>query len=204
MIERRILDLVDVQDGVERTTVPNDGWDSLRHRWGGITLRASVGSFDTILHIYEIKDPALDHLATIVRGADTSRHDLSLQCGGLFAISLGLSANFSDDHEMLKHGMVIYEAALTRVPQSASRNAHWPLGSWGVKVSLKTKFSWGRARISCVLVTVACVTCTIMSASAQDAAMSIDIARTRFGSSASRIRLATIRRWQPRAVDGGP
>jgi rhodanese-related sulfurtransferase len=61
-------------------------------------------SFDTILRIYDIKDPALDHLAAIVRGADTSRHDLSPQCGGLFAISLGLSANFPDDHEMLKHG----------------------------------------------------------------------------------------------------
>ena len=34
-------------------------------------------SFDTILRIYDIKDPALGHLATIVRGADTSRHDLS-------------------------------------------------------------------------------------------------------------------------------
>jgi hypothetical protein len=62
-------------------------------------------SFDTILRVYDIKDPALDHLATIVRGADTSRHDLSPQCGGLFAISLGLSANFPDDHEMLKHGV---------------------------------------------------------------------------------------------------
>jgi rhodanese-related sulfurtransferase len=70
-------------------------------------------SFDTLLRIYEIADPALDHLATIVRGADTSRHDLSPQCGGLFAISLGLSANFSDDHEMLGHGMVIYDALYT-------------------------------------------------------------------------------------------
>src|SRR5262245_57233481 len=70
-------------------------------------------SFDTILRIYEIKDPALDHLATIVRGADTSRHDLSPQCGGLFALSLGLSANFHDDHEMLKHGMVMYDALYT-------------------------------------------------------------------------------------------
>jgi hypothetical protein len=58
----------------------------------------------------DLKDPALDHLATIVRGPDTSRQDLSPQCGGLFAISLGLSANFPDDHEMLKHGMVVYDA----------------------------------------------------------------------------------------------
>jgi hypothetical protein len=51
-------------------------------------------SFDAILRIYDIRDPELDMLADIVRGADTSRHDLTPQCGGLFAISLGLSANF--------------------------------------------------------------------------------------------------------------
>src|SRR5262249_5467043 len=62
-------------------------------------------SFDTFLRIYGIADPALDHLAAIVRGADTSRHDLTPQCGGLFAVSLGLSANFPNDHEMLEHGM---------------------------------------------------------------------------------------------------
>ena len=33
--------------------------------------------------------PPLDRLATIVRGADTSRHDLAPQCGGLVAISRG-------------------------------------------------------------------------------------------------------------------
>jgi len=36
--------------------------------------------------------------------------DLAPQCAGLHAISLGLSANFSDDHEMLRHGLVIYDA----------------------------------------------------------------------------------------------
>ncbi len=50
-----------------------------------------------------------------------------------------------------------------------------------MKVSLKRKFMWGRARISCVLLTVACVTCTIMSASAQDAATSIDIGTNEIG-----------------------
>jgi hypothetical protein len=59
---------------------------------------------------YDIHDPALDHLATIVRGADTSRPDLAPQCEGLLAISYGLSANFRDDHDMLKHGLVIYDA----------------------------------------------------------------------------------------------
>jgi rhodanese-related sulfurtransferase len=83
-------------------------------------------SFDTILKIYGIKDPALDHVATIVRGADTSRHDLAPQCAGLFAISLGLSANFHDDHEMLAHGMVIYDALYTWC-RSLQRETHnWP------------------------------------------------------------------------------
>ena len=67
-------------------------------------------SFDAIVRAYDIHDPALDHLATIVRGADTSRPDLTPQCEGLLAISYGLSANFRDDHEMLKHGLVIYDA----------------------------------------------------------------------------------------------
>ena len=67
-------------------------------------------SFDAVVRAYDIHDPALDHLATIVRGADTSRPDLALQCEGLLAISYGLSANFRDDNEMLKHGLVIYDA----------------------------------------------------------------------------------------------
>jgi hypothetical protein len=83
-------------------------------------------SFDTILRIYDIHDPALDHLAIIVRGADTSRHDLSPQCGGLFAISLGLSANFSDDHAMLAHGMVMYDALYTWCRTLQAETHNWP------------------------------------------------------------------------------
>jgi rhodanese-related sulfurtransferase len=88
-------------------------------------------SFDTILRIYDIKDPALDHLATIVRGADTSRHDLSPKCGGLFAISLGLSANFPDDHEMLKHGMVMYDALYTWCRKLQAETHNWPARAAG-------------------------------------------------------------------------
>jgi rhodanese-related sulfurtransferase len=83
-------------------------------------------SFDTILRIYDIKAPALDHLATIVRGADTSRHDLAPPCSGLFAISLGLSANFPDDHEMLKHGMVMYDALYTWCRSLQAETHNWP------------------------------------------------------------------------------
>jgi len=67
-------------------------------------------SFDAFLKAYRLTDPALDQLAVIVRGADTARLDLAPQAAGLAAISLGLSRNFADDHEMLEHGMVMYDA----------------------------------------------------------------------------------------------
>jgi rhodanese-related sulfurtransferase len=70
-------------------------------------------SFDAFLKHYRLTDPALQELATIVRGADTARLDLASQAAGLAAISLGLSRNFTDDHEMLKHGMVMYDALYT-------------------------------------------------------------------------------------------
>ena len=67
-------------------------------------------SFDTMLDKYALTTAPLRDLAVIVRGADTDRLDLAPQCAGLLAISLGLSRNFGDDHEMLRHGMVMYDA----------------------------------------------------------------------------------------------
>jgi hypothetical protein len=67
-------------------------------------------SFDAFLAKYHLDDPALQKLAGIVRGADTSRLDLTPQSAGLYAISLGLSHLFADDHEMLRHGLVMYDA----------------------------------------------------------------------------------------------
>ncbi len=67
-------------------------------------------SFDALLAKYHLDDPALAELATIVRGADTARLELAPQAAGLLAISLGLSHNFRDDHEQLRHGFVIYDA----------------------------------------------------------------------------------------------
>jgi len=68
-------------------------------------------SFDTFLKTYRLTDdPALVKLAVIVRGADTARPELAPQAAGLLAVSLGLSRNFKDDHEMLRHGMVMYDA----------------------------------------------------------------------------------------------
>lgn len=86
-------------------------------------------SFDAFLKKYELTDPALQHLAEIVRGADTSRLDLAPQSAGLFAISLGLSANFTNDHEMLKHGMVMYDALYAWCQRCQSETHNWPPAS---------------------------------------------------------------------------
>jgi hypothetical protein len=67
-------------------------------------------SFDAFVERHRLTDPALLRLAEIVRGADTGRPDLTAQSSGLLAISQGLSAVFADDHEMLRHGRVVYDA----------------------------------------------------------------------------------------------
>lgn len=82
-------------------------------------------SFDTMLKRYGLTDSSLRDIALIVRGADTDRLDLAPQCAGLLAISLGLSQNFKDDHEMLKHGLVIYDALY-----AWCRNARGETHSW--------------------------------------------------------------------------
>jgi len=91
-----------------------------------LTHVGELCSFDAFLDKYQLTDPALQQLAVIVRGADTSRLGLTPQSAGLYALSLGLSQNFSDDHEMLRHGMVMYDA-LYAWCQHCQKEAHnWP------------------------------------------------------------------------------
>lgn len=87
-------------------------------------------SFDAFLATFRLRDPALDELALIVRGADTGRPDLAPQSAGLLAISLGLSRNFADDHAMLEQGMVVYDA-LFRWCREGKDEAHtWNPGAY--------------------------------------------------------------------------
>ena len=83
-------------------------------------------SFDAFLKKYELHDPALQQLALIVRGADTSRLDLTPQSAGLYAVSLGLSQSFADDHEMLGHGLVMYDALYAWCKNCQSESHNWP------------------------------------------------------------------------------
>jgi hypothetical protein len=83
-------------------------------------------SFDAFLTKHALLEPALQQLATIVRGADTSRFDLAPQAAGLVALSLGLSHVFADDHEMLRHGLVMYDALYAWCRACQQETHHWP------------------------------------------------------------------------------
>ena len=83
-------------------------------------------SFDTFLKKYHLTDPALQQLAVIVRGADTSRLDLAPQAPGLLALSLGLSRVYADDHEMLRYGMVMYDALYAWCRDCQKEKHGWP------------------------------------------------------------------------------
>lgn len=66
-------------------------------------------TFDYFLKKHKLDDPALARLASIVRGADTDRHDLAAQSAGLEAIFSGLAYNIHDDHQLMDLGMIIYD-----------------------------------------------------------------------------------------------
>jgi hypothetical protein len=83
-------------------------------------------SFDAFLRKYALDEPELQELAAIVRGADTGRLDLAPQAPGLLALSLGLSALFEDDHEMLRHGMVMYDALYAWLKNARDETHGWP------------------------------------------------------------------------------
>ena len=72
--------------------------------------QGALCSFDALLAAFELKIPALDMLACIVRGADTDHLGLTSESAGLLAISLGMSSLHQDDHVMLQAMLPVYDA----------------------------------------------------------------------------------------------
>ena len=94
----------------------------------GVTFshRGETCTFDSMIEDFGLQDEALHKLARIVRGADTSRLDLTSQSPGLYAISLGLSDLIEDDHVLLEAGLLIYDA-LYRWQRDLTTESHaWP------------------------------------------------------------------------------
>lgn len=83
-------------------------------------------SFDAFVERFALNATGLDDLAKIVRGADTSRLDLTPQSPGLYAMSLGLSRMYADDHEMLSHGLTMYDAFYAWILQARDETHAWP------------------------------------------------------------------------------
>lgn len=83
-------------------------------------------TFDTMLAVFGLAVPALDRLATIVRGADTARLDLAPEAPGLLAASLGLSRMYADDLEQLEAGIALYDAFYRWARDATDETHNWP------------------------------------------------------------------------------
>ena len=82
-------------------------------------------TFDFIVKKHQIQDEAVLQIATIVRGADTHRFDLAEQAAGLWAISAGLSVNYTNDLQQLEIGMKMYDALYSWAKHARSEVHTW-------------------------------------------------------------------------------
>ena len=82
-------------------------------------------SFDTFLSKFGIGDAGLAILAPIIRGADTDCHELAPQSAGLHALSLGLSQIYDDDHALLEHGLILYDALYAWASKAYGERHDW-------------------------------------------------------------------------------
>jgi rhodanese-related sulfurtransferase len=88
--------------------------------------RGEKCTFDAMVEEFGLSSPAMDRLALIVRGADTSRHNLAPESAGLLAASLGYSRMYKDDLAQLEASMALYDA-LYRWARDAQGEGHdWP------------------------------------------------------------------------------
>jgi hypothetical protein len=93
--------------------------------------RGGLCTFDVMVEEFGISSPPLLRLATIVRGADTSRLDLAPEAPGLLGASLGLSRMFADDHEQLEAGLLLYDAFYRWCRDATDETHNWPAGKKG-------------------------------------------------------------------------
>ena len=88
-----------------------------------LSHRGPSCTFDCLLAEYGLQSDPLDRIATVIRGADTNKHELSPLSAGLLAFSVGLSRMFRDDMDQLNSGMLLYDA-LYRWARDAKDEGH--------------------------------------------------------------------------------
>jgi rhodanese-related sulfurtransferase len=96
----------------------------------GVTFshREDRCTFDTLLDDFQLHTLALDRMATVIRAADTDRHDLAPQAAGLLALSVGLSRMFRDDLQQLAAGLALYDALYRWARDGQDEGHDWPAG----------------------------------------------------------------------------
>ena len=90
-----------------------------------LTHSGPLCSFDAFLEKYHLEEAALARLAEIVRAADTDTLDRSAEAPGLLAISLGLGANITDDQELLRTALPLYDALYTWCRSPGGQRHGW-------------------------------------------------------------------------------
>lgn len=99
--------------------VPPQDVSMVAERFGAIpfdTEGAELGhhgekcTFDAVMNAVGLRSDALEHMAQVVRGADTDRHDLAPQCAGVLALGVGLSRIYRDDTAQVEAGLLIWDA----------------------------------------------------------------------------------------------
>lgn len=88
--------------------------------------RGEFCTFDTMIEEFELGTAPLKRLASIVRGADTSHHELAPESAGLLAASLGLSRMYKDDLAQLEAGMGLYDAFYRWARDAVEETHNWP------------------------------------------------------------------------------
>lgn len=111
-------EVLDVAEKVEAT--PFDVEDVF---W---SHRGERCTFDAMIEEFALVTEPLQRLATIVRGADTNRHDLAPEAAGLLAASLGLSRMYRDDLAQLEAGMLLYDAFYRWARDAVDEGHDWP------------------------------------------------------------------------------
>jgi rhodanese-related sulfurtransferase len=88
--------------------------------------RGELCTFDVMVQEFGLSTPPLEHLATIVRAADTGRLDLSPEAAGLLAASLGLSRMYDDDLAQLSAAILLYDAFYRWCRDATKETHNWP------------------------------------------------------------------------------
>ena len=83
-------------------------------------------TFDIMVEEFGLASEAMNHLAAIVRAADTATLAAIPEAAGLLAISLGLSRMYADDLEQLEAGMLVYDALYRWCRDAMAETHNWP------------------------------------------------------------------------------